>query len=175
MASIIIPDVAVEPSMVVAATAAAPKILPSTLLDVEAYSARYSGETKLQRLVHIAQMASSATSASGPQPEVAVQAYQLAERHLKQTGNLRRYLQIFGPQRGKDWMLVASSIQHGAFVILAAFHLNSCLVAFFLSLSYLVIQFDCFSWCSHKIIIRLKSSTTRLQKLAFSFVIIRHF
>ncbi len=69
---------------------------PPPLFDVEAYSARYSGETKLERLLHIAQIA----SAEG-QTELATQAYELLERYVKQTGNFRRYHQIFGPQRGK--------------------------------------------------------------------------
>ncbi len=68
----------------------------AALFDVEAYSARYSGETKLERLLHIAQIA----SAEG-QTELATQAYELLERYVKQTGNFRRYHQIFGPQRGK--------------------------------------------------------------------------
>ena len=57
-------------------------------MDLESYIARYSGETRLQRLLLIAQRTSDEA--------IAAQAFTLAEAQMKQDGNVRRYKEVFG-------------------------------------------------------------------------------
>ena len=57
-------------------------------MDLESYSARYSGETRLQRLLLIAQETTDEA--------VAAEAFALAEAQMKQDGNIRRYKEVFG-------------------------------------------------------------------------------
>jgi hypothetical protein len=62
-------------------------------MDLDAYIARYRGETRLQRLLHIGK----ATPDSG----LANQAYELAEQQMKQDGNALRYKEVFGDGKPK--------------------------------------------------------------------------
>lgn len=57
-------------------------------MDLESYIARYSGETRLQRLLLVAQTTSDEALAS--------QAYHLAEQQMKVNGNVKKYKEIFG-------------------------------------------------------------------------------
>lgn len=57
-------------------------------MDLETYIARYSGETRLQRLLLIAQQC--------PDEAVATQAFGMAEAQMKEDGNLRQYKKVFG-------------------------------------------------------------------------------
>eukprot|EP00980_Cylindrotheca_fusiformis_P001255 scaffold332_cov117-Cylindrotheca_fusiformis.AAC.15 len=57
-------------------------------MDLETYIARYTGETRLQRLLLIAQQT--------PDDAIATQAFGLAETQMKQDGNVERYKQVFG-------------------------------------------------------------------------------
>mmetsp|Transcript_8264 Transcript_8264/g.19923 ORF Transcript_8264/g.19923 Transcript_8264/m.19923 type:complete len:501 (+) Transcript_8264:274-1776(+) len=57
-------------------------------MDLETYIARYSGETRLQRLLLVAQQC--------PDEAVATQAFGMAEAQMKQDGNLRQYKKVFG-------------------------------------------------------------------------------
>jgi len=57
-------------------------------MDLETYIARYSGETRLQRLLLIAQQC--------PDEAVATQAFGIAEAQMKEDGNLRQYKKVFG-------------------------------------------------------------------------------
>ena len=59
-------------------------------MDLETYSSRYDGETRLQRLVLIGQMT--------PDETVAQQAFDLAEQQMRQDGNVKRYKDIFIPK-----------------------------------------------------------------------------
>ena len=57
-------------------------------MDLEAYVGRYSGETRLQRLLLIARTAAD--------DDLADQAFGLAEQQMKADGNVRRYKEVFG-------------------------------------------------------------------------------
>jgi hypothetical protein len=57
-------------------------------LDLETYISRYSGETRLQRLLWIAQ--------TTPDETLSIQAFDLAEQQLRQDGNTNRYKEVFG-------------------------------------------------------------------------------
>ena len=64
-------------------------------MDLDAYISRYSGETKLQRLLLVAKTC--------PDEDAALQALRLLEKQLKSAGNVRGYKEIFGPSaRGAD-------------------------------------------------------------------------
>jgi hypothetical protein len=57
-------------------------------MDLDAYISRYSGETRLQRLLLIAK--------TTPSDALANQAFSLAEEQLKRDGNVKRYNEVFG-------------------------------------------------------------------------------
>jgi hypothetical protein len=57
-------------------------------MDLEAYISRYSGETRLQRLLLIAK--------TTPSDALANQAFNLAEEQMKRDGNIKRYNEVFG-------------------------------------------------------------------------------
>jgi hypothetical protein len=57
-------------------------------MDLEAYISRYSGETRLQRLLLIAK--------TTPSDALADQAFILAEEQIKRDGNVKRYNEVFG-------------------------------------------------------------------------------
>ena len=58
-------------------------------MDLEAFFARYTGETRLQRLLLFARTTSDETLSN--------QAFEMAQQQLKQDGNVKRYKQVFGP------------------------------------------------------------------------------
>lgn len=60
----------------------------TTTLDLESYASRYSGATRLQRLLLIAKTV--------PDDVVAQQAFDLAEQQMRQDGNVRQYKEVFG-------------------------------------------------------------------------------
>eukprot|EP00568_Trieres_chinensis_P000074 CAMPEP_0183304006 /NCGR_PEP_ID=MMETSP0160_2-20130417/9247_1 /TAXON_ID=2839 ORGANISM="Odontella Sinensis, Strain Grunow 1884" /NCGR_SAMPLE_ID=MMETSP0160_2 /ASSEMBLY_ACC=CAM_ASM_000250 /LENGTH=91 /DNA_ID=CAMNT_0025466991 /DNA_START=86 /DNA_END=357 /DNA_ORIENTATION=+ len=63
----------------------------ASLFDVEVYAARYDpqSETRLQRLLHVAKYA--------PNDEMKRIAYGMAEVQMRETGNVRRYREVFEP------------------------------------------------------------------------------
>lgn len=68
-------------------------LVPS--FDLETYIGRYNptSETRLQRLLFIGERSSDQA--------VSKLAYELAERQMKECGNVRRYKEVFGPRVGK--------------------------------------------------------------------------
>ena len=63
-------------------------------MDLEAYISRYSGETRLQRLLLIAN--------TTPSDALANQAFSLAEEQIKRDGNVKRYNEVFGFHQQQD-------------------------------------------------------------------------
>jgi hypothetical protein len=61
------------------------------VMDLESYSARYSGETRLQRVLLIAR--------TTPNDALASQAFDMAEQLMKADGNVKRYKEVFGYQQ----------------------------------------------------------------------------
>ena len=57
-------------------------------MDLDAYISRYRGETRLQRLLHIAKTTDD--------NDLAKQAYELAEQQMRSDGNALRYKEVFG-------------------------------------------------------------------------------
>lgn len=66
----------------------------SSLFDLETYISRYDvlSETRLQRLLFVAKR--------GKSDDVCRLAYQLAERQVREAGNMRKYREIFYPRSG---------------------------------------------------------------------------
>ena len=58
------------------------------MFDLESYSAKYSGETRLQRLLMVARNTTDEA--------LAAQAFRMAEHQMKADGNVKRYKQVFG-------------------------------------------------------------------------------
>jgi hypothetical protein len=63
-------------------------------MDLDAYISRYSGETRLQRLLLVAKASRN--------QDTGVQALKLAEQQLKADGNVQLYKAIFGRGDG-NW------------------------------------------------------------------------
>jgi len=57
-------------------------------MDLDAYSSKYSGETRLKRLLLVARHSSD--------EDVAAQAFAMIEEQCKATGNVKRYKEVFG-------------------------------------------------------------------------------
>lgn len=57
-------------------------------MDLEGYIAKYSGETRLQRLLQVARTTSDEA--------LAAQAFYLAEEQMKTDGNVKTYKEVFG-------------------------------------------------------------------------------
>jgi hypothetical protein len=77
-----------------------------TNMDLETYSSRYDGETRLQRLVLIGQMS--------PDESVAQQAFDLAEQQLRQDGNVKRYKEIFAGRPTNSGVTTAVAASAGS-------------------------------------------------------------
>ena len=60
-------------------------------MDLETYIAKYSGETRLQRLLLVAR--------TTPDEAVANQAFDLAEEQMRADGNVNRYKEVFMEQQ----------------------------------------------------------------------------
>jgi hypothetical protein len=60
-------------------------------MDYESYIARYTGETRLQRLLLIAR--------TTPDEALASQAFDMAEQQMREDGNVKRYKEVFGHQQ----------------------------------------------------------------------------
>jgi lipopolysaccharide export system protein LptC len=60
-------------------------------MDLDSYIARYSGETRLQRLLVVARTTSDEA--------LAEQAFRMAEEQMKVDGNVIKYKEVFGGQR----------------------------------------------------------------------------
>ena len=59
-------------------------------MDLDSYIGRYSGETRLKRLLLIAE--------STTDDAVAQRAYDLVEQQLRREGNVKRYKEVFGSE-----------------------------------------------------------------------------
>jgi hypothetical protein len=62
-------------------------------MDLDSYIAKYSGETRLQRLLVVARTTSDEA--------LAAQAFRLAEVQMRADGNVKKYKEVFGGQRGQ--------------------------------------------------------------------------
>jgi hypothetical protein len=60
-------------------------------MDFESYIARYTGGTRLQRLLLVAR--------TTPDETLAAQAFAMAEEQMKADGNVKRYKEVFGFQQ----------------------------------------------------------------------------
>lgn len=60
-------------------------------MDLESYASRYSGETRLQRLLMIAQMTRNET--------LAQEAFALAQQQMREDSNVIRYREVFAGSR----------------------------------------------------------------------------
>ena len=63
-------------------------------MDLESYIGRYSGETRLQRLLLIAR--------TTPDESLSSQAYDMAEQQMKADGNVKRYKEVFDHQQSQQ-------------------------------------------------------------------------
>ena len=71
-------------------------------MDLDSYIGRYTGETRLQRLLLIIKTCSD--------QDTALQALKLLEQQVKTDGNVKRYKEIFGSGDG-PWSILRSQ-QH---------------------------------------------------------------
>lgn len=78
-------------------------------MDLESYMSRYSGETRLQRLLVIAQSMTSDET-------LAAQAFDMAEKQMKENRNVVRYTEVFGwsEQQQQQQQLQQQSTSEGA-------------------------------------------------------------
>jgi hypothetical protein len=60
-------------------------------MDLESYIGRYTGGTRLQRLLLVARTTTDETQAA--------QAFAMAEEQMKADGNVKRYKEVFGFQQ----------------------------------------------------------------------------
>lgn len=74
-------------------------------MDLESYISRYSGETRLQRLLLIAR--------TTPDETLASQAYDMAEQQMKEDGNVKRYKEVFDHQQGQNQQSQQQSTSEG--------------------------------------------------------------
>lgn len=102
-------------------------------MDLESYTARYTGETRLQRLLLIARTTSDEALAS--------QAFDVAEEQMRRDGNTKRYKEVFGRQQQQHPSESEDAAATGEFARMLLY----LSVPF---LPYTHNTYDCFAHCS---------------------------